>query len=550
MDIAVIRTRILPELAHRYFQGTDGLDFDVAVVADGPTRVIYSSASGFGEHPVIDADGRMDVFGPSANPTDDSAVYVFHRSSENRGPTAAAGITWFPLLRHLSSDQGWQLVVRHRRGGPLGSFVAEARRRNLAIGFGALLLLVASMTMLVVTSNRAQRLGRLQVDFVTAVSHELRTPLAIIGSAADNLASGVVDNPRRIHEYGTVIGTEVEHLSGLVEDILHFAVARESQQRYTLAVLSVEDLIEATLARSGGLVRASQFVVEREIEAGLPPVKGDPIGLAQCLGNLITNALKYAKDGRWIKIQARLVEQADGRGEVQVSISDRGCGIDAKDLPHIFEPFYRSESVRVAQFQGTGLGLAVAKHIAEAVGGALTVATTPGQGSTFTLHLPAADSDAASAGSAVGQRTVLRLRRPGASSLFTNRLQRPPLRRSTLRSKDVARIRTRNVALLIMDDRDLYSGLIRLHILHHAEKESIFGLGMIEELARHGYRLSAGTLYPILHRLEAKGYLCSAERRHGAKIRRVYRVTPAGRRALAIARTKVRELFGELFEKR
>lgn len=99
-----------------------------------------------------------------------------------------------------------------------------------------------------------------------------------------------------------------------------------------------------------------------------------------------------------------------------------------------------------------------------------------------------------------------------------------------------------------MDDRDLYSGLIRLHILHHAEEESIFGLGMIEELARHGYRLSAGTLYPILHGLEAKGYLRSVERRHGAKIRRVYRATPAGRRALGVAKARVRELFGELFE--
>ncbi len=99
-----------------------------------------------------------------------------------------------------------------------------------------------------------------------------------------------------------------------------------------------------------------------------------------------------------------------------------------------------------------------------------------------------------------------------------------------------------------MDDRDLYSGLIRLHILHHAEKEPIFGLGMIEELARHGYRLSAGTLYPVLHRLEAKGYLRSKRQRNGAKIRRVYRATPAGRRALAASRAKVRELFGEMFE--
>ena len=98
------------------------------------------------------------------------------------------------------------------------------------------------------------------------------------------------------------------------------------------------------------------------------------------------------------------------------------------------------------------------------------------------------------------------------------------------------------------DDRDLYSGLIRLHILHHAEKSEIFGLGMIEELSRHGYRLSAGTLYPILHGLEAKGYLKATEHRNGRRIRRLYRATAAGRRVLAGAKAKVRELFGELFE--
>jgi PadR family transcriptional regulator len=97
-------------------------------------------------------------------------------------------------------------------------------------------------------------------------------------------------------------------------------------------------------------------------------------------------------------------------------------------------------------------------------------------------------------------------------------------------------------------DRDLYSGLIRLHILHHAEQKPIFGLAMIEELSRHGYRLSAGTLYPLLHGLEAKGYLRSVREKNGTRIRRVYQATPAGRRALAAARAKVRELFGELFE--
>ena len=97
-------------------------------------------------------------------------------------------------------------------------------------------------------------------------------------------------------------------------------------------------------------------------------------------------------------------------------------------------------------------------------------------------------------------------------------------------------------------DRDLYSGLIRLHVLHHAVEEPIFGLGMIEELARHGYKISPGSLYPLLHGLEKKGYLRSTESRNGKSRRKVYRATARGRKALAGAEHKVRELFHELIE--
>lgn len=96
----------------------------------------------------------------------------------------------------------------------------------------------------------------------------------------------------------------------------------------------------------------------------------------------------------------------------------------------------------------------------------------------------------------------------------------------------------------------LYSGLIRLHVLHHACEEPIFGLGMIEELGRHGYKLSAGTLYPLLHGMERNGLLRASEERHGKTSRKFYTATPAGRRALRVAKERVRELFGELFEQK
>jgi PadR family transcriptional regulator len=105
-----------------------------------------------------------------------------------------------------------------------------------------------------------------------------------------------------------------------------------------------------------------------------------------------------------------------------------------------------------------------------------------------------------------------------------------------------------NIPGTAMDNKDLYSGLIRLHVLHHACQEPIFGAGIIEELGRHGYQLSPGTLYPLLHGLEEKGYLRSSEEGGGRQPRRVYRATPKGRKALAGAKVKVRELFSELLE--
>jgi PadR family transcriptional regulator, regulatory protein PadR len=97
-------------------------------------------------------------------------------------------------------------------------------------------------------------------------------------------------------------------------------------------------------------------------------------------------------------------------------------------------------------------------------------------------------------------------------------------------------------------DRDLYSGLIRLHVLHHAAEGPVFGLGMIEELGRHGYRISPGSLYPLLQGLEKKGYLRSTEERNGKSLRRVYTATKLGRKALAASKSRVKELFHELID--
>lgn len=379
-----IDSRILSDLSRTYFQGTDGLDYLVAVIAgNAPVHVLYTSDRGFGDPQPTDADGTIDLFGRVQDRSLGSPVHVFHMPSDNKGPEASVKIAWFPSLRETAAALDWRLVVRHRRGGALGAFVGEIRRRDLAIGFGVLLVLVINMGMLIVTSHRAQRLAQLQMDFVTAVSHELRTPLTVIISGADNLCNGVVETGQQMVQYGSVIGNQARQLFGLVERILLFAATRQGEQRYNLRPLKVPEIIDAALASTAGLIEAGHFTVECEIEPNLPEVIGDASALSQCLQNLITNALKYGSEQRWIGIRARAQER-----EAQISVSDRGIGIGEADLPHIFEPFYRSPSVRAAQIRGTGLGLPLSQSLAEAMKGRLAVESVPGRGSTFTLYIP------------------------------------------------------------------------------------------------------------------------------------------------------------------
>ena len=366
LDRNDVQNNILPALAQRYFRGTEGLDYQVAVTTGRDAgSPLYTSDAGFGGTDIADADGTMNIFGRLRGIGQGSPIHIFHTPSQENGPAASVAVTWFPLLNDLDADQDWRLIVRHRRGGALGAFIADSRRRDLAISFGVLFLLVISMAILIFTSTRAQRLAKLQMDFVTAVSHELRTPLTVISSAAENIAHGVVEGRPQLEQYGSVIGAQARKLFEMVEQILLFAAIREGQQRYSLRPLPVPEILDAALSGTAGLIRTAGFHVEQQIEPNLPRIVGDLPALSQCVQNLITNALKYGSEQKWIGIQARLTEHGLTGKEVQISVADRGIGIAPEEIRHIFEPFYRSPSVTAAQIHGTGLGLPLAKSIVE-----------------------------------------------------------------------------------------------------------------------------------------------------------------------------------------
>jgi signal transduction histidine kinase len=272
--------------------------------------------------------------------------------------------------------------------------VAALARRSVIRLFGVLFCTVFSVSVFVWVLQRSKmsstlQLAKMQMDFVASVSHELRTPLAVLCSAADNIADGVVREKEQLTKYSSVIRNQSRQINGLVNQVILFASTQNGKGRYVLRPLEVTEIIESAISSTAELIQRAGFVLEQHITPALPRVMGDPSALSQCLQNLLINALKYGDPGRWICIRASLEEGRDHRHrEVRISVQDRGTGIDRADLPHIFEPFYRCPAAVAGQIHGTGLGLPIAKSLAEAMGGRLSVATEVGAGSVFTLHLP------------------------------------------------------------------------------------------------------------------------------------------------------------------
>ena len=287
-------------------------------------------------------------------------------------------------VKRLYDDQASQRLA----------IVDESSRRSAIrlVGVLCFTLLFASVSVWAIQKSRmlsALKLAKLQMDFVASVSHELRTPLAVISASAQNIADGVVDEKEQLAKYGSVIRSHTRQLNELVNQILSFASTKAGRTHYVLRPLQVSRVVDAVLHNTREVVQEAGFVVESIVDPGLPEVVGDFSALSQCLQNLIGNAVKYGGSHPRISLRAFLHKAENSPGEeIRISVEDHGIGIDPSDLSHIFEPFYRSPVVAAAQIHGTGLGLPLAKSIAEAMGGKLSVVSKLGVGSVFTLHLP------------------------------------------------------------------------------------------------------------------------------------------------------------------
>jgi len=397
LDLGYMHREFIPALVKSHLFDDAQTEYNVAIVSlSHPDQVIYSSSS-----PTVDpasSDVSTRIFGLEA---DELRTFTINEATaaapDQPGPRRLINLR---LIKRSSADAPtsstssnaedgrWLLLIKHQAGS-LAAAVSSARRRNLAISFGILLLLGAGILMTAISTRRAQRLAQQQINFVAGVSHELRTPLAVICSAGENLAHGIVDSPSKVAQYGDVIYREGRRLTDMVEQVLEFAGARSGRQRYDFRPVNVGEVINCAVAACQAQSQKPEFTIETSVDPNLPAVQGDAAALGRALQNLISNAIKYDGQNHWARVSAQTFGEDHGN-KVRISVEDRGLGIDPKDVPHIFEPFFRGQEALAAQIEGSGVGLSLVKQIVEAHGASISVSSTPGSGSTFTFDLPTA----------------------------------------------------------------------------------------------------------------------------------------------------------------
>lgn len=406
LDQDYLTNTLLPEIVARNFGATGRSEYLITIITGEPPRVIYQSSPSAIDPSQLraDAEFRAPLFGAAPFFAGRNAF----RSPDGRRPFPPFVGLRFPRRNRNASfgdpttarvdeqnpppeirPEDWQLLLGFKACS-LQALSEQARRRNLVIGFGVLLLLAGSIVLLGLSAQRAHSLAERQMMFVASVSHELRTPLAVIQSAGFNLASGKVGESERVRRYGETIQIETRRLIEQVEQMLSAAGIESSKKVFDVQALDLVSLLENVLRQYENRFESENWTVERDYSADLPLVHADALMVENIIKTLIQNALNYAHAGRWLKLTATTSSTARrANAYVLLSIADKGGGIAANDLPHIFDSFYRGASHAASVVRGSGLGLFLARHHARSLKGDLTVKNDAPDGAIFTLRLPA-----------------------------------------------------------------------------------------------------------------------------------------------------------------
>ena len=229
-----------------------------------------------------------------------------------------------------------------------------------------------------------KRLEKVRSDFVANVSHELRTPLTSIKGFVETLLDGALEDPESSRRFLTIVATETDRMVNLVQDLLELSRLEGTDRAWHLVPLDLGGLARETADSYREIAQEADLSLHVEIGDYLPPIQGDATLLRQVIANLLDNAIKYTEPGGHVWLTLSGSDEA-----LHLSVRDTGVGIPTKHLSRIFERFYRVDKGRCRKMGGTGLGLAIVKHIVEKHHGKITVESEYGEGTCFTVTLPA-----------------------------------------------------------------------------------------------------------------------------------------------------------------
>jgi two-component system phosphate regulon sensor histidine kinase PhoR len=307
---------------------------------------------------IVDADGKI-VFGP---------------------PLKGGGLT---LGRQFETTlYKWTLNVTMNSAAELAAAVARRRLLEMVLVGLSSVVVIAGLFVILIAAYRERRLSNLKSEFVANVSHELKTPLALVRMFAELLQSGRADSQEKRKQYLSIIVNESDRLNALIENVLDFAKVERGQAAYEFSPGRVAEPV----ARA---VEACRVRAEREAVAltltleDVPELSLDERAIEIAVINLVDNALKYAPEGKRIAVSVR-----PRAGGAEVSVADSGPGIAAEDRKRIFERFVRGKTSSGKQVRGSGIGLSLVKHIAEAHGGSIAIEDAKPHGAIFSLRLP------------------------------------------------------------------------------------------------------------------------------------------------------------------
>ena len=288
-----------------------------------------------------------------------------------------------PRVEHAIGDllPGWRVVATPSHDNAFTTI------QRFIVGEYVLViaLLLLSMFALVLALRLAVQqveVAELKSSFLANVTHELKTPLAMIRMASETLELGRVRNEADSQRFLATIGRECRRLTHMINNVLDFAKIEEGRREFFFAPGDLRKVVRDSLEVFGPQLEQGGFELTVELPETMPPVEMDAQAITQCVINLVDNAMKYSTDHRQIGIRV------SANGTARVAVSDRGIGVAPKDSERIFEKFTRAETGLVHNVKGSGLGLALVRHIARAHGGDVTLKSVPGEGSTFTLDLP------------------------------------------------------------------------------------------------------------------------------------------------------------------